>query len=543
MLRVDHLLAATLLAAATVVGETAATAAAATRTPATAQPASAATPWTLTLAAGRTAPTTLTLRNRCLTAQRFEATKGEDMPWFGWSAGTTAEVGPSSEVTLPVEIDTRTLVPGLYEGRVDVRCPGCVRDPTCSQDHEAFRVRLRVPWEEATLSQLRPEELVPGELLAVFELPAERRAARDALLRVGQSAGVELAREVELPGAGYRLAIFTVRSGTTPVAALLALQQASEVLWAQPSFRYRTLDAASAETASEPRADPLAQLQYAPRLLRASDAVLPRGAPPVRLVIVDSGVDLAHPDLAGAVLRQVSFLPGRKVEPHAHGTAMVGIVAARARNGIGIAGLAPLAEVLLAHSCAAPDSATPAAACTTESVVRGLDFALSEGARVVSLSLGGPRDPLVARLCSELFRRGVFVVAAAGNDGPQGEPSYPAALADVVAVAALDAREALYPASTRGDYVDLAAPGVEVLTTAPGGRYLPATGTSAAAAHVAAIAAMALQVRPQLRARELAALLEATARDLGQPGRDREFGAGVPDAAALLARLRETAPP
>jgi hypothetical protein len=496
------------------------------------------TPWDLTLGAGRSASTTLTLRNRCLTPQRFEATKTDEMPWFRWTGDTAADLAPASDAALPVEIDARALLPGLYEGVVEVRCRDCARDLACSQDHERFLVRLRVPWDEATLSRLRAEELVAGELLAVVELPADRRAERAALERLRRSAGADRAREASLPGIGYRLVLLALPRGAPLAPALLALQQVPEVLWAQPNVIYRTLG----ERAADGGADPLAELQYAPRLLRATEMSLPAPTERARVLIVDSAVDAGHPDLAGARLRQVSLLPARATAPHAHGTAMVGILAARVRNGVGIAGLVPDAEVLLAAACGPRQPAAADATCTTETVARGLDLALTERARVVSVSLGGARDPLVARLCAELARRDVLVVAAAGNGGPRGEPSHPAALAEVVAVAAVDGRTTLYAESTRGDYVDLAAPGVEVLSTAPGGRYLPITGTSAAAAHVAALAAMALQVQPRLRAAELARLLGETARDVGPPGRDGEVGAGLADAAALLARLREPAP-
>ena len=133
--------------------------------------------------------------------------------------------------------------------------------------------------------------------------------------------------------------------------------------------------------------------------------------------------------------------------------------------------------------------------------------------------------------------RGIAVVAAAGNDGPQGRPGFPAALAKVVAVTAVDANEQLYPSATQGNFVQVAAPGVEIVSTGPGGKVMVSSGTSFAAAFVSGTAALLLQQEPQLSPSALQSLLESTAKDLGPAGKDPQFGSGLIDACRAATQL------
>ena len=154
---------------------------------------------------------------------------------------------------------------------------------------------------------------------------------------------------------------------------------------------------------------------------------------------------------------------------------------------------------------------------------------------MINLSLGGPRDLLLTRLTERAEALGVAVVAAVGNVGPGGPPLYPAALDSVIAVTAIDANNRLYPAAVQGGFVDLAAPGVEVLSTAPGGRYSAHTGTSLAAAHVSAVLALVLEARGDLTPKALRTLLEETAAPPAG-GRNRRVGRGLVDACRAVER-------
>ncbi|KRE02303.1 hypothetical protein ASE63_08060 [Bosea sp. Root381] len=161
-------------------------------------------------------------------------------------------------------------------------------------------------------------------------------------------------------------------------------------------------------------------------------------------------------------------------------------------------------------------------------MLQALDLVVERGVRVVNLSMAGPANLALERLIARLVaERGLVLVAAAGNDGHQAPPLYPAAYAGVLAVTAVDRRGEVYRRAGRGAHIDFAAPGVSVAAAA--GRGMQGrTGTSFAAPFVAAAAALAAARDPALQGEALVAALAATARDLGAPGRDDVFGHGVP---------------
>jgi subtilisin family serine protease len=173
---------------------------------------------------------------------------------------------------------------------------------------------------------------------------------------------------------------------------------------------------------------------------------------------------------------------------------------------------------------------------TTLTILRSIDWAVAEGARVINMSFAGPQDPGIARALAAAKKKGVVLVAAAGNAGPNSPPLYPAADANVIAVTATDAEDRLFDASNRGRHVAIAAPGVEIMAPAPRGGYQISSGTSFAAAHISGVVALLLELKPSLNPDAVRKVLETTAKDLGPAGRDSQFGAGLADAyRAILA--------
>ena len=246
----------------------------------------------------------------------------------------------------------------------------------------------------------------------------------------------------------------------------------------------------------------------------------------VKVAVIDTGVDAHHPDLVGRIVRTGNFVAGDRSDFFAdvHGTAVAGILAASADNAVGIAGVAPEAEVFALKACwqSGPDRA--AALCDSFSLAKAFDFALSEGAQVVNLSLAGPRDPLLARLIGVALGRGVTVVAAARESrGGGGDESFPASLDGVIAVRASGRPSGEPPAAapaadrTEGGRV-LLAPGVDILTTVPGGGYDFFSGSSMAAAQVSGVAALLLERVPGLGPERIGRLLRETARPPGADG-------------------------
>lgn len=253
----------------------------------------------------------------------------------------------------------------------------------------------------------------------------------------------------------------------------------------------------------------------------------------VRIAVIDTAVDATHPELAGAVEESFDALPAVDPAPGAHGTAMAGAIAARLR----LAGVAPGARLLTARAFGPPGADGIALGSTFE-VVACLDWAVKERAQVVSMSFAGPASGVLARALAAARAKGVVLVAASGNAGPKSAPLHPAADPGVVAVTASDPDDRVLPEAVRGAHVLLTAPGVDVLVPSPKGGYDLTSGTSIAAAEVAGVVALVLEKRPDLRPDEVAGLLARAAVDLGAPGRDPVFGAGLVDVEAVLGRVR-----
>jgi hypothetical protein len=258
------------------------------------------------------------------------------------------------------------------------------------------------------------------------------------------------------------------------------------------------------------------------------------GSPDVTVAVVDSGVDLDHPDLAGRLLPGFDAVDGdnHPQDEHGHGTLVAGIIAATADNGIGVAG------VLRAGSILPVRVMNRFGKVTDEDVAEGLRWAADHGADVISLSIGNTtRSATVDAAIADALARNVVVVAAAGNFHSD-QPNYPAATDGVVAVAATDAQGRFAAFSSYGDWIDLAAPGVGIFTTGladgPAAEIRVAEGTSMAAPLVAAVAALLRAADPSATAAQIAARLRNSASDRGPHGADPYYGAGMLDAAAAL---------
>ena len=146
------------------------------------------------------------------------------------------------------------------------------------------------------------------------------------------------------------------------------------------------------------------------------------------------------------------------------------------------------------------------------------------------MSFAGPSDPELALALAAARKKGIVLVAAAGNAGAKSPPLFPASDANVIAVTAIDADDQLFKLANRGKHIAVAAPGVDVLAPAPRRSYQMSTGTSIAAAQVSGIAALLLERKPDLTPDAVRKILASTAGDLGPKGRDEQFGAGLADA-------------
>ena len=357
---------------------------------------------------------------------------------------------------------------------------------------------LSVRWTTGPPAEATPEaddvedagagsRAVPNRLLVKFEERTPNAVVASALERAGS------VRE----GSIQHTRVLVVH---VPPArrekALRVLESFPFVEYAERDVRLRALDTIPND-AEWPA-------QWGPRRVaapRAWDAA--RGSASVVVAVLDTGVDFAHADLAGAFVAGYDFVNDdpEADDDHGHGTATAGVVAARTDNREGIAGVCwacSIMPVKVLGSDARGDSAT---------VARGIVWAADHGASVINLSLGGPETTrTVDEAVAYAIDRGVSVVAAAGNDGTS-TPYYPAASVGVIGVAAVDESGVRYGWSNHGSWVRVAAPGCN-LAPLPGGGYGHYCGTSSAAPVIAGLVGLARSFAPGATRSEVEAALE-----------------------------------
>jgi subtilisin family serine protease len=263
--------------------------------------------------------------------------------------------------------------------------------------------------------------------------------------------------------------------------------------------------------------------QYVREKLRL-DAVhaLARGTG-IAIAIIDSEIDGTHPEIRGAVGDRYDAT-GAEGDPHPHGTGIAGAIVARGR----LMGVAPGAHILGARAFWGHAGASET---TTHNIIKALDWAVRNNVRIINMSFAGPRDPALEHALKAADNRGVVLVAAVGNAGPNAPPLFPAAHPHVIAVTATDAQNRLFADANHGRHVALAAPGVDIVAPAPAGAYQEVTGTSIAAAHVSGVVALMLERNPALSPAAVRKILTASATPLGPAD---QYGAGLIDPMAAL---------
>ncbi|MEV3956682.1 type VII secretion-associated serine protease mycosin [Streptomyces albogriseolus] len=281
-----------------------------------------------------------------------------------------------------------------------------------------------------------------------------------------------------------------------------------------------------------------------------TDQVWPttRGAG-VTVAVLDTGVEADHPDLDGNVLEGkdlVGFGAREGDEAWArHGTAMAGIIAGHGHgpgNGDGVLGVAPEARILPVRVILEDKDPARAKARSTRgnALAEGIRWAADHGADVINLSLGDDSASAHPEQGEDeaiqyALRKGVVVVASAGNGGEKGDRiSYPAAYPGVIAATAVDRYGTRAPFSTRRWYATVSAPGVDVIIADPDHKYYEGWGTSAAAAFVSGAVALVKAAHPDLTPAQIKRLLEDTARNAPAAGRDDSRGFGFIDPAAAI---------
>jgi thermitase len=249
----------------------------------------------------------------------------------------------------------------------------------------------------------------------------------------------------------------------------------------------------------------------------------------VKIGIVDTGIDQAHPDLSGKTVNCADSLNGILVEgtcadDNMHGTHVAGTIAAKANNATGVAGVAFNANFAICKALR-----TAAGTGLTTDVANCINWTHTRGAKVISMSLGGGQSTTLRNAVVNAWKGGAangsVLVAAAGNDG-DSTVNYPAGYPEVVSVAATDHNDARASFSNANSDVEVAAPGVDILSTIPGGQYAELSGTSMATPHASGVAGVLWQLFPGDTAAGIRNRLSAAVNDLGPAGRDASFGFG-----------------
>jgi subtilisin family serine protease len=345
----------------------------------------------------------------------------------------------------------------------------------------------------------------------------------EQIAAVARALGLEIIATENVGMLGRTVYRFRITSGRS-VREIIPLLEANKfAVQAQPVYVFQ-LTQSPAGNAMPPQGD---SAQYIVPKLRLPEVHLLATGKDVLVAVVDSAIDVNHPDLAGVIADKFDSAGGEE-KPHPHGTGMAGAIVAHKR----LLGIAPNARLLAIQAFGVNSGGAQG---TSLAIVKGLNWAVEKGARIINMSFAGPKDPILDQAIKAMRAKGIVLIAAAGNAGPKSPPLFPGADPNVIAVSATDADDQVYEKANRGKYVAIAAPGVDILVPAPDGNYQLTTGTSVAAAHVSGVAALLLERNPSLTPDEVRKILTSTATKL--KARPEDVGAGLIDPYDALIKI------
>ena len=290
---------------------------------------------------------------------------------------------------------------------------------------------------------------------------------------------------------GVSCVVFEVPDSLPVQQAITELQQDQDVSSVQ---RMQSFQVLGKQSRAEPSySDPYLHLQTGFNSLRIADLHQVTTGQGVRIAVIDTGVDTEHPDLKG----QITYSENTAPEPgdhnlaDIHGTAVAGVLAAHPDNGIGIAGIAPEAEILAFRACWPEKPNALPAHCNTFTLALALNQAMRMDSQIINLSLSGPEDFLLRQLIEKALSKSIVVVAAVPAKGQTG--GFPANVPGVIAVSQTETEQ---PSQ-------VTAPGQDILTTVPHQAYDFMSGSSFATPHVAGMAALLIQLHPNWKAADI----------------------------------------
>lgn len=338
-----------------------------------------------------------------------------------------------------------------------------------------------------------------------------RNARRRIAAGLAQAHGLKLGADWPMPVLGVHCFVMKKPANVSSDRVADLLSRDPRVEWAQPMRIFHALG----------HADPLYPLQPGAQLWHLSDIHKMATGRNVHVAVVDSGIETEHPDLAGQVEFKENFVDGNPYLSETHGTAVAGIIAARAGNGIGIAGVAPDSRLLALRACW--EETADVTECNSFTLAKALHSAIMHGAQVINLSLSGPSDRLLQRLLDAALARSIKIIGAADPQSENG--GFPASYPGVFAVADQPLKKAV--SGGTGAQV-LMAPGRDIPTTVPGVRWRFVSGPSFAAAHVSGMVALISELQPSLTPAQVRNEMVSNSSDT--------HPVGIIDACATIAR-------
>lgn len=348
-----------------------------------------------------------------------------------------------------------------------------------------------------------PLQLQPGQIIVAF--PSNSAATAQRLSqRLVDDYDIALSKLWPLSSIGVDCAVYDVADTAQVDQVVSAINQEPSVSIAVRNQRFEVLG-------SEYN-DPYASYQNNVEAIGAELVHHWSTGKSVKIAVIDTGMDTAHQDFSARVVEKSNFVQGgnESFNVDQHGTAVAGIIAAGANDGVGIFGVAPGAEILASKACWYPVDGDKQAVCSSWTIARAIDHAINSGAQIINLSLGGPADGLIEQLLETAYQRGIITVAAAGKL-ESAQPMFPASLPTTIAVVTSDESGSDNSTSWREAGLIVSAPGQEILTTTPDQNYNFLSGSSLATAHVSGAVALLLERQP-ISPQGIFQLLQSTTR-------------------------------
>ena len=362
----------------------------------------------------------------------------------------------------------------------------------------ALALGLAAPARAQDSPSVQAQDLAESrDILVMLRMPAphfrpnaryggryDDRAAQEARRRVASEIardnGLELIEGWPMPLIGVDCYLMRVPEGTLLDTMIERVSHHPMVSWSQRLHSYETL------AAPDMPDDPLFAAQPAASEWRLADLHELATGRGTTIAVIDSKIEVGHPDLSGQVAASRDVLADRPGGAESHGTGIAGVIAAKADNGLGMVGIAPGARLMALRACFEHQrGAATASTCDSLTLAKALHFSLERGANVINMSLSGPPDPLLASLIEVALERRIAVVAAFDGGRPGG--GFPASVPGVISVA-----EESLPSVPARVY---RAPGRDIPTTQPGGRWYLVNGSSFAAAHISGLLALLREER------------------------------------------------